>query len=90
MLMSKDDVRKLVVEVPGQALALLRQDEAGLAGEMRLAAAVKWYELGKLSQDQAAALAGLSRSEFLTALGRFNVSPFQENPEDLLRESDVA
>jgi predicted HTH domain antitoxin len=88
--MATNDVRKLLIEVPEEALALLRQDEAGLARELKLAAAVKWYELGKLSQDRAAALAGMSRSEFLTALSRFGVSPFQEDPEDLDREPGVA
>ena len=83
-------LRKLPVEVPEDALELLHQDEAGLAHEMKLAAAVKWYEVGKLSQARAAELAGLSRSEFITVLGRFGVSPFQEDPEDLGRESGVA
>jgi predicted HTH domain antitoxin len=50
---------------------------------MRLAAAVKWYELGKLSQDKAAELAGLSRVEFIDALARFKVSPIQETVEEL-------
>lgn len=55
-----------------------------LADEMRLAAAVKWYELGKISQGRAAQLAGLSRLEFISALGRFGVSPFQETEEEIL------
>ena len=37
---------------------------------MRVAAAVKWYELGKVSQGKAAEIAGLSRSAFITALSR--------------------
>jgi predicted HTH domain antitoxin len=90
MLVGKRDFRKLLVEVPEEVLASLQQDEAGLARELRLAAAVKWYELGKLSQDRAADLAGLSRSEFLMALARFGVSPFQEEPDDLRPEPGVA
>ncbi len=46
--------------------------------------------MGTGSQARAAELAGVSRSEFLTLLGRFGVSPFQEEPEDLRRESGVA
>jgi predicted HTH domain antitoxin len=52
-----------------------------------LAAAVKWYELGTISQSKAAELAGVSRQEFLEALNRFKVSPFQVTPEELAREA---
>jgi predicted HTH domain antitoxin len=55
--------------------------------EMRLAAAVKWYEMALLSQSQAAEVAGVSRAEFLTALGRFSVSPFQYNADEIKAES---
>jgi predicted HTH domain antitoxin len=54
--------------------------------EIRLAAAVKWYELGKVSQSKAAELTGLSRQEFLDALYRFNVSPYQMTPNELREE----
>ena len=54
---------------------------------MRLAAAVKWYELKLLSQEIAAHVAGLSRTEFLDALGRFSVSPFQYGPDEILEEA---
>jgi predicted HTH domain antitoxin len=56
-------------------------------GELRLAAAVKWYELGMISQSKAAELAGVSRQEFLEALDRFKVSPFQVTAEELAREA---
>ena len=54
---------------------------------MRLAAAVKWYELEMISQSKAAELAGVSRQEFLEALNRFKVSPFQVTPEELAGEA---
>jgi len=53
---------------------------------MRLASAVKWYEMGLVSQGKAAELAGVSRQEFLQSLARFNVSPFQETAEELAEE----
>lgn len=53
---------------------------------MRLAAVVKWYEMGILSQSKAAEVAGLSRSEFLGALARFGVSPFQYSAEKIVAE----
>jgi len=54
-----------------------------LAEEMRLAAAVKWYELGTISQERAAQLSGLSRAAFIGALSKFGVSPFQETVEEI-------
>jgi predicted HTH domain antitoxin len=53
---------------------------------MRIAAAVKWYELGKISQGKAAEIAGLSRAAFIDALSRFQVSPFQYSAEELAEE----
>ena len=63
--------------------------ELALACDMRLAAAVKWYELEMISQAKAAEIAGLSRAEFIRALERFGVSPFQSSLDDLLEESKV-
>ena len=59
---------------------------ATFVGEMRLAAAVKWYEMREISQAKAAEIAGLSRSEFLTALARFGVSPFQYDANEIVYE----
>jgi predicted HTH domain antitoxin len=51
-------------------------------------AAVKLYELGRLSSGRAAGLAGMSRVEFLLSLGRYNVFPLPEELNDL--EQDYA
>jgi predicted HTH domain antitoxin len=58
---------------------------------MHIAAAVKWYELGILSQEKASEIAGLSRGEFIRALNRLYVSPLQYSPSELreeLRDAD--
>jgi predicted HTH domain antitoxin len=78
---------QMTIEMPEEALGALRKAPQDFAREMRLAAAVKWYELKLLSQERAAAVAGLSRAEFLEALGRFAVSPFQYGPDDILEEA---
>ena len=49
-------------------------------------AAVKMFELGKLSSGKAAELAGLSRVEFFEMCGRYRVPIFNYSPEDLERE----
>lgn len=64
-------------------LASVRYDPITFTRELRIAAAVKWYELGRVSQARGAEIAGLSRVEFFDALSRYGVSPFQESMEDL-------
>ena len=79
---------RVTLDMPEEALGALRKDPQDFARELRLAAAVKWYELKLLSQERAARVAGLSRAEFLDALGRFGVSPFQYGADELLEEAD--
>ncbi len=80
------DTVQITFEINRDVFAALRQDPETFVPELRLAAAVKWYELGIISQSKAAEIAGLSRSEFLTALSRYQVTPFQQDADDILRE----
>ena len=74
------------IELPREVLSALRQDPASFVREMRLAAAAKWYETHLISQGQAAKIAGLSRAEFLTALARLGVPPFQYDADEIVQE----
>ncbi|MCL5421256.1 MAG: UPF0175 family protein [Nitrospirae bacterium] len=81
----------LRLDMPEGAFSALRKDPNEFTKELRLAAAVKWYELGIISQEKAAEIAGLSRTEFIFSLSRFNVSPFQYSAEEIaedLRNAD--
>jgi predicted HTH domain antitoxin len=80
------DTVQVSIELPRGVLSALRQDPSGFVQEMRLAAAVKWYEIQLVSQAKAAEIAGLSRAEFLAALARFGVSPFQYDANDIFQE----
>lgn len=72
------------IDLADDVLLGMQKDDRSMAAEMRLAAAAKWYECGVLTQEKAAAVAGLSRAEFLAALARFGVSPFQETKDEIL------
>jgi len=74
---------KLEIEVPDSALSALRQAPKELSACLRFMAAAKLYEIGHLSQERAAELAGQSRQEFLACLSRLGVSPFQGVEDDL-------
>jgi predicted HTH domain antitoxin len=88
ILSEEDAMVQMMIEMPEEALAALRKDREAFAKEMRLAAAVKWYELRLLSQARAARVAGLSRAEFLDALGRFGVTPFQYGADEIIEEAN--
>lgn len=51
--------------------------------ELRILAAVKLYELGRLSSGRAAELAGMGRVELLLSLARYKVFPFEAELRDL-------
>ena len=77
--------RSIQIELPDEVILALQKTPKELSRDIRLAAAVKWYEMGRLSQEKAAELAGMSRAEFICALAQFSVSALQEAKEDVLK-----
>ena len=77
------------VQLPDSVFSALRYAPDEFVKEMRIAAAVNWYEVGRVSQGKAAEKAGLSRAEFIEALSRFEVSPFQYSAEEIDQELKV-
>lgn len=68
------------------AFSVLKADPDPFEKEMRLAAVIKYYELGILSQSKAAALSGISREEFVEAAGRFEVAMVQTGSDEFEEE----
>ena len=75
--------RQIVLEIPEKILLAEKTDETTFARELQVLAAVKLYELGRLSSGRAAELAGMSRVEFLLALERYKVFPLDAELRDL-------
>jgi predicted HTH domain antitoxin len=83
---SKAMVHTVQIKVSDETLAAMRSNPREYASELRLAAAAKLYELGRVSQEVAAEIAGLDRAAFLLTLGQFGVTPFQDTRESLRGE----
>jgi predicted HTH domain antitoxin len=72
--------------IPDSALSALRRSPSEFAAEIKLAAAIHWYQRGKLSQERAAELAGLNRRDFIRALAREGADVFVLEVNSLARE----
>jgi predicted HTH domain antitoxin len=69
-------VTTITMQVPDEIFSALRRSPTEFARDLRLAAAAHWYAKGLISQEKAALLAGLDRTEFLLALAREGVDAF--------------
>ena len=74
------------ISLPDTAFSALHLAPEGFAREMRIAAAIQWYAQGRISQDKAAEIAGLTRAEFIVALSAARVSLFQVTGDSLAAE----
>ncbi len=77
---------KVNLDLPEEIFSTRRLTPDDFVRDMRLAAAIYWYQKGEVSQEKAAQIAGLNRRDFLTALAREQVDVFVVDMDDLQRE----
>ncbi|MCP5500122.1 MAG: UPF0175 family protein [Leptospiraceae bacterium] len=79
-------MEKMEIEIPDNfdmAVGLTKEE---LNYQIRLMAALKMFELGKISSGKAARLIGITRVDFLDMCGRYRVSIFNYPPEEAIEE----
>jgi predicted HTH domain antitoxin len=76
-----------MLDIPNESLLALKVSADEASELLRLAAAVKLFELGRLSSGAAAHLAGVPRVVFLARLAEFGVDTFRLTEEQLQRET---
>ncbi len=79
-------VEELKIKYPSGFEHAVHMTKEEIEHHIRLMAALKMFELGKISSGKAAELAGMSRVEFFEACGRYRVSPFNYTDEEVEEE----
>ena len=77
---------EITMKLDEDVLSALRRSPNEFANEMRLAAAIHWYKRGEISQEKAAQVAGLDRTDFLLSLAREGEEAFAVDLTDLQKE----
>jgi predicted HTH domain antitoxin len=79
-------MKELILSYPNDLAQVVQLTTEELSAHLLLMAALKMFELGKLSSGKAAELAGLSRVEFFEACGRYRVSLFNYPDDEIEAE----
>ena len=86
--------RKKRIEYPSGFEHAVHMTKEEIEQHIRLMAALKMFELGKISSVKAVELAGTSRAKFFEACGRYRVSPFnyqnEEAEEEIKKDFETA
>ena len=77
---------KINLDLPPEVFSARRLSPDNFVRDMRLAAAIYWYQKAEISQEKAAQIADLNRRDFLAALAREQVDVFSVDFDDLEQE----
>ena len=82
MVMGADTMKteELKIKYPSGFERAVHLSKEEMEHHIRLMAALKMFELGKVSSGKAAELAGMSRVEFIEICSRYRVSVFNYTP----------
>ncbi len=80
---------RISLDIPDQTFIALKLSPDKFGDEIRLVAAIKLYEVGKLSSGAAAQMAGVPKPLFLSKLSDYGVNTFDLSEEELLGEATI-
>jgi predicted HTH domain antitoxin len=77
-----------MIQVPcsEEILISLKEDPSAFANDLRMSAAVKFYEMGRLSSGRAAELAGVPRVVFLRRMSEYGASAWDLSRAELTED----
>jgi predicted HTH domain antitoxin len=80
----------ITIKCPEEVLISLKDTPESFGRNLTLAAAMKYYELGRLSSGRAAELAGIPRIEFLRRTAEFKVPAWDLTESELKKDLEHA
>ncbi|QVL50158.1 MAG: UPF0175 family protein [Thiocapsa sp.] len=81
---------QIAIDLPDDVFSSRKQPPREFARQMRLAAAIHWYARNEISMEKAAMIAGMDRTDFLSALAAEQVDVFEVDPVSLEKELNHA
>jgi predicted HTH domain antitoxin len=79
-------MKTMTLKFPDDFELVVQTTPEEFEAQIRLMAALKMFELGKLSSGKAAELAGISRVDFFNMCGRYRVPIFNYSAEEVEAE----